>query len=295
MRRGGPVFAAAIVALALPSVTAARAASACTSTAWREVGRNEFVAPLGAIRSQGATSNGTGWWFSWQGGLSRSDNHYRPTVVNPIAIPPDLIAAGSDHIGDIDLYRNRAGALRVIAPIEDGGLLPTGKPEYQHPWLVFYDATTLQPTGRRYELPQALHTAGVPWVAVDQAHQQAITAEWDDTTLLNVWAIEDGMRLVKQIPLSRTLGRIQGAKVWKGWLYAARDDDQKSIVRINLATGAVEDLYQLGETGEQEGIAVTRTADGALLHVLFVHGSVDDPTHFGVAIHHIAPPCGSHL
>ena len=278
---------AAVVALLASLLGGSMAVTGPCTSAWRDVGHTDFASAVGAIRSQGVTTDGQQWWFSWQGGLSRANNAYNTILASPIAIPPALAAAGSNHIGDIDFDRGR-----LIAPIEDGHLAGVGSgPEYQHPWLVFYNAKTLLPTGARYELPQSLQRDGVPWVAVDHAHHLAITAEWDNTKVLNFWAIDNGMHLVRQLPLARTVGRIQGAKVLGDWLYAARDDDLKSVVRINLSTGAVEDLYQFRYVGEQEGIAIRHTADDALLHVLVILGSATDPTHFHVSLHHLAPPC----
>jgi hypothetical protein len=272
------------------SVPAAHAAGPCTAN-WREVGATTFQHPISLTRSQGLTTDGTRWWFSWQYGLSRAAAGYLPTAVNPMAIPPKLALAGSNHIGDIDLVTDVHGTPRILAPIEDGNP-PLGGPEYQHSWLVFYNANTLLPTGERYELPHALHLAGVPWVAVEHEARLAITAEWDNTSVINFFSIDQGMALHHQLPLSRTVGRIQGAKVWGDWLYASRDDAAKSVVRINLDSGLVEDLHQLGYAGEQEGIALRPTADGAFMHVLFIHGSTSDPAHLKVVLHHLAPPCG---
>ena len=36
---------------------------------WREVGVTYFPAPQGLLRSQGMTTDGKSWYFSWQGGL----------------------------------------------------------------------------------------------------------------------------------------------------------------------------------------------------------------------------------
>lgn len=282
------VVAMGAVVLPRPATaTAAPISDTCPggSPTWREVGETNFSGILiGGSKSQGIATDGTRWWFSWQYGLSRTGPTYRLQAFSPIAIPPDLLIAGSSHIGDIDYDHGH-----IVAPIEDNPQV--GGPAYQHPWLVYYDPTTLLPTGERYELPQALQIAGVPWVAIDHAHHLAITAEWNDTTVLNRFDLDHGMQRVDPLPLSRTLGRIQGAKVWGHWLYASRDDAHKSVVRIDLNSGAVEDVYQVNLVGEQEGIAVRPMADGSLLHVLFVHGTVDDPAHFHVTLHHLAPSC----
>jgi hypothetical protein len=55
---------------------------------------------------------------------------------------------------------------KVYAPIKDGTKRPDGT-RYLHPFIALFDAQTLRFTGEAHELPQALHTEGVPWIAVD--------------------------------------------------------------------------------------------------------------------------------
>src|SRR5207248_2535601 len=90
------------------------------------------------------------------------------------------------------------------------------------------------------------------------------------------------------------LSRIQGAKVYKGALYATRNDDAKSVFKIDLDTGVVTKLFSLNPTepSELEGLAIRHTPDGALLHVLLV---VDNDTkdlntlpNIHVEFHHFA-------
>jgi hypothetical protein len=282
------VVAGAVLVLSSAVVPSPAATPGCPDPTWHVVGQDKFPSLIGGSRSQGVTTDGRRWWFSWQGGLSRTNAEYLLTGAMLVAIPPDLIMRGSNHIGDIDIDRGR-----LIAPIEDGGPLvgESNKPEHRHPWLVMFDPVTLLPTGERYQLPRRLQRDGVPWVAVDHVRRRAITAEWNDAVVLNEWDIDHGMRLARRLPLARPVGRIQGAKVWGRWLYASQDDEAKSIIRVDLTSGAVETLYQLGFEGESEGIAVWPTPDGALLHVLFVRGSIDDLLHLRTTLYHLAPRC----
>lgn len=242
---------------------------------WREVGVTYFPAPQGLLRSQGVTTDGRSWYFSWQGGLEHTTDTYLETAAMPMAIPPALAAQGSNHIGDIDYYQ---GAL--VVPIEDG-------PNYLHPYLARYDATTLLPLS--YDPVSAqLQPDGVPWVAVDARRGEAMTARWDNPSQINVFDIGDHMRFLRAIPLQQPLSRIQGAKLLDGALIAAVDDTAKSVYRIDLSTGAATKLFSLNQVGELEGISVRPTPDGAILHVLFIRGSLRDPQNAQVSLHHWA-------
>src|SRR2546421_1511607 len=74
MRRALTVLAAALC-LAAPASAAARC-----STGWSLVGTDTFRGQDALVRSQGATSDGDGWVFSWQGGLERTRDDFTPTA-----------------------------------------------------------------------------------------------------------------------------------------------------------------------------------------------------------------------
>jgi hypothetical protein len=57
---------------------------------------------------------------------------------------------------------------------------------------------------------------------VDAARGVFYTAEWNNTKVLNVFDLHT-FKLIRTVPLSQTLGRIQGAKVYHGMLYAFAD------------------------------------------------------------------------
>src|SRR2546423_1510125 len=305
MRRTAIVLVA-VFSLLVP-VADARAAGACT-VGWKLVGADVFRFHDALMRSQGVTTDGDGWIFSWQGGLERTLDDYTPTALG--TLPPDLAVApslgpngenhvGDNHIGDIDYY----GGL-IYAPVEDGGEsagpLRLNDPEYQAPHVALYDARTLAYTGTSYRMDVAISEAGVPWVAVDGPRRQGYTAEWDMPH--DRFSVSDlGMPFRRFLPLrypaSRASGShlsgIQGAKVSGHTLYASRDDADKTVFSIDLRTGEVTKLFSLqpGVPAELEGLAVRKTPDGALLHVLIVLDNQlpQDATKIRVSFDHHAP------
>ena len=221
---------------------------------WAEKSFETFGTAASAARSQGVTSNGTAWFFSWRLGLERTDLSFNTTKSNTLAIPLALGLAGSNHIGDIDLNGNT-----LWVPIEDGSA-------YQHPYLVEYDATTLT-AGTQHLLSNTMLTKGVPWVAVDGPRAALYVAEWDPTPQLFVLSLATAA-YSKALAIRPTLGRIQGGKVFEGSLYASLDDTAKSIFKINLDTGTAQSLFTVSGAlgGEEEGLAFLARPDGTLLH-----------------------------
>jgi hypothetical protein len=305
-----PIAALAAVALLAP---AAGATAAKCPASWKLVGSNSFTGADALVRSQGVTTDGRSWIFSWQGGMEHTTDGFTPTAVG--AISPQVVPSASPdgtnhvadtHIGDVDYYNGL-----IYAPEEDGGEgegpLQFNNPEYQEPHVALYDAQTLAYTGVSYALPVDISEAGVPWIAVDAAHRQVITAEWDmPHDRLNEWDLQMHFKrnLALRYPASLGAGfhlsRIQGAKVWGHTLYATRDDADKTVFSIDLRTGAVTKLFSLHPStpdAELEGLSVRPTADGALLHVLIVLDNKlpDDATQIHVDFDHYAPvgskPC----
>jgi hypothetical protein len=296
-----------VACLGLLAVAPAAADARCPVT-WKRVGADTFHGQDALMRSQGVTSDGSSWTFSWQGGLSRTDDAFVPSAIG--TIPPQLAVApslgtdgsnrlGDNHIGDIDYY----GGL-IYAPVEDGGEslgpVEVNSPEYQAPHIALYDAKTLLYTGTSYALPVELSEAGVPWVAVDGRRREVYTAEWDmPHDRLNVWDLQMHFKRFVQLRYPTSLGggfhlsRIQGAKVLGHTMYATRDDSEKSVWSIDLRTGEVTKLFALkpGGSAELEGLAIRRTADGALLHVLIVldNDLPADATQIHVDFVHYAP------
>jgi hypothetical protein len=225
--------------------------------AWSEGPADTFEVLLDSLyRSQGVATDGRSWFFSARNHLQRTTFAFEVQAENESPIPQALRALGGNHIGDIDVYDGL-----LYAPVEDG-------PEHLHPTIVTYSADTLEPTGDVYPISTDLLTKGVPWVAVDGPRRRVYTAEWDPTLHINVLDLDADLAFVKTIELSSPIGRIQGAKVFGGQMYASSDDDQKTIYKIDLDTGAVLTLFTLGTTGsEVEGLALLSSPGGARMRI----------------------------
>jgi hypothetical protein len=300
-----------LLALAIAAGSADAGVVRC-ATSWQLKSTDSFQGADALLRSQGVTTDGRGWFFSWQGGLERTLDDFTPMAVSPIApqfvpsVNPDGTNSVADtHIGDIDYYNGL-----IYAPEEDGGQgvgpLQLNNPEYQKPHIAIYDAQTLAYTGTSYPLDVAIHHAGVPWVAVDARRRQVYTAEWDmPHDRINVFDLQ--MHFKRFVPLvySSSLGngfhlsRIQGAKVWGHMLYATRDDAAKTVFSIDLRTGSVTKLFSLNPTTsdtELEGLSMRPTGDGALLHLLIVVNNKlpDDAQNIHVEFRHYAPVRPAH-
>jgi hypothetical protein len=251
-------FSASLAALIAIAIFTAPQAAAEPITGWQETGARAFKGEEAFIKAQGIASDGNRIFFSWNFGLHSTTLDYGTVLADNRfdAIPEDLKSLnGLNHIGDIDHFEGT-----VYAPIEDG-------PRYLNPFIVTYDGDTLQPTGERFELDRDLLTEGVPWVAIDAARKVAYTAEWNDTKVLNVHRLSD-FAITSTVQLSREIPRIQGAKVYKGMLYAARDNGtEKSIEAIDPESGQVTNVFDrnLGTGFEAEGIAFLSNASGTTM------------------------------
>ncbi len=244
--------------IAIACFNSAQAAAAEPVTGWTEIGSREFIGEEAFIKAQGIASDGGRVFFSWNFGLHSTSLEYDTILADNRydAIPENLKSLkGLNHIGDIDYFEGK-----VYAPIEDG-------PAYLSPYIVTYEADSLQPTGDAFELDHDKLTEGVPWVAIDAPRRVAYTAEWNDTKVLNVHRLSD-FAITATVPLSREIPRIQGAKVYKGMLYAARDNGaEKSIEAIDPETGQVTNVLDrnLGNGFEAEGIAFVNNATGTTM------------------------------
>jgi len=210
------------------------------SEEWVEDSRVTWTGLDAEQRTQGAAWDGAGWLFSWELGLSRTDAAYDVIAKAPAAIPAAMyLQYGTNHIGDIDVLDQT-----LYAPMEDG-------PAYAHPRVGFYDAQSLS-FRSSVALDHALQPDGVPWVA--QWNGQLVSSAWNPAPSINLYGM-DGSPL-RTIPLRPALGRIQGAKVVNGMLYAALDTTPKAVFKVVLETGTALQLFELSDMGEQEGIAV---------------------------------------
>jgi hypothetical protein len=221
------------------------------SEMWNQIGQESWTALVAGKRAQGVATDGTNWYFSWQYGLSKTDMSYNDIMANNLAIPPLLQTAGSNHIGDIDFWNGT-----LYAPVEDGSA-------YEKPYIVLYDNELN--AGTTYPLSNILLTAGVPWVAVDGPAGLLYVAEWNPTPGIYEYALAT-VTYQRTIPLYPALGRIQGAKLFEGAMYANSDVTEKTTVKIDLETGINQPVLVLDTTGEMEGLAFLSLPDGSVLH-----------------------------
>lgn len=212
----------------------------------------------GAFRTQGITTDGHEWFFSWQYGLEIADSHFnsilRNSSIQPPAhitpgIPPALLAQGLDHIGDIDYHD---GIIYASLDATNG---------YTNGHVALYNASDLSYTGVSYPItgaPSNPHNDIASWVAVDGHHNRGYGKEWQLGNTINVYRLND-WSFYRVLTLDTALERIQGGKVYGEWLYMSSDNSTHSIYRANLHTGHVEELLRLPTPAgrlEVEGIAV---------------------------------------
>lgn len=228
------------------------------SETWAQTGMDTWSDITAERRSQGVATDGTYWYFSWQLGLGKTDLTYNEIMKNNLAIPPLLQAAGSNHIGDIDVWNSI-----LYAPVEDGS-------GYKAPKIVLYDLELN--SGKIYDLSNTLLTKGVPWVAVNGPANNLYVAEWDPTPGLYIYDLAT-VTYIKTLPLIPALGRIQGAKMFEGALYANTDTEAKTTNKIDLETGINQVVSTIPITSEFEGLAFLGLPDGSMMHTLNVTAS----------------------
>jgi hypothetical protein len=237
---------------------------------WQDIAKDTFTGTTAGVRSQGCATDGTAWYFTWRYGLERDDAAFTTQTSSLYAIPPSIAATGSDHIGDLDVFGST-----LYAAIEDSK-------DYAAPKIVLYDATTLA-AGTIYSLSNTLLTEGVPWVAVDGPRGKLYVAQWNPTPAILVHDLAT-VTFERALPLTPALGRIQGAKVFEGMLYASTDDAAKTIYKINLETGTAMALFGIAGSGiEEEGLCFAPRADGSMMHTM-----ADIASALSVELHHHA-------
>ncbi|MEE0981564.1 MAG: hypothetical protein U0K91_07755 [Acutalibacteraceae bacterium] len=218
------------------------------------IAKNTYVLTDYQMSSQGVTNDGEYLYFSGNENLGKADMESGEIfLINANPIPKELKDKGCNHIGGLSYYNGY-----IYAAVEDG-------PDYLNSFIVLYDAETLKFTGTYYELPHELHIEGVPWCAVDIERNYLYTAEWSNATVLNVFSLDD-MSLVKTVPLSEPIDRIQGAEMFNGKLYMSCDElnDMKRIFTLDVETGKVEVCFtrNIGEVFEAEGLTVFADENG---------------------------------
>ena len=254
------------ILLALLAVTGGKA----TAADWQWAGTDAYPifsgSQPGLYRTQGVAFNGTEWLFSWQFGLERTDLGFQslqrtgafvPPAALTSGIPVVLAAQGFDHIGDIDVHN---GVLYASLDSEAG--------DYQNGHVALFNAKDLSYTGQLYTLtgaPSNPHDDVASWVAVDGTAGLGYGKEWRNGNTLNVYNLAD-WSFSHTLTMDRSVRNIQGAKVFDGALYMASHNSEKSVYRVDLATGHVDELFRLPTTAaaynETEGIALRALAGG---------------------------------
>lgn len=218
------------------------------------IAKNTYVLYDYHMSSQGVTNDGEYFYFSGTKNLGKADMETGEIfLINTAPIPQELEDKGCNHIGGLSYYNGT-----VYAAVEDG-------PDYLNSFIALYDAETLEYTGKYYELPHELHLEGVPWCAIDVERNCLYTAEWSNAKVLNVFSLDD-MSLVKTVPLSEPIDRIQGAEMFGGKLYMSCDEenDKKRIFSLDVETGVVEEVFarNIGAAFEAEGMTVYADKNG---------------------------------
>lgn len=244
-----------------------------------EVSKDNVLLIGAAERSQGITTDGKYYYFSSKWGLTKSELDGKTRVKsNPLAIPKELKDEyGLAHIGGIS-YSKADNC--IYAGLEDNKV-------WEYPAVAVYDADTLKFTGRYYILDKALHTRGLPWVAVDNDRGLLITLDHSKkANELIFYDIADNMKYVGSVKLSETVRSIQGAEMYGGMLYAATNDDTQAVYKIDPKSGEVSKYFDrnLTKGSEGEGITVLETADGAVFHAIDM-----GPLFINAFIRHYAP------
>lgn len=244
-----------------------------------EVSKDNVLLIGAAERSQGITTDGKYYYFSSKWGLTKSELDGKTRVKsNPLAIPKKLKDEyGLAHIGGIS-YSKADNC--IYAGLEDSKV-------WEYPVVAVYDADTLKFTGRYYILDKAMHTRGLPWVAVDNDRGLLITLDHSKkASELIFYDIADNMKYVGSVKLSETVRNIQGAEMYGGMLYAATNDDTQAVYKIDPKSGEVSKYFDrnLTKGSEGEGITVLETADGAVFHAIDM-----GPLFINAFIRHYAP------
>ena len=246
------------------------------------VSKNTFVFEKALLMGQGITTDGEYYYTS--GAIAAldltalakftfDDMELVDSHINPL---PDVCTdRKDDHIGGISYYNGK-----IYASVEDSD-------DYLSPCIVVFDCETLECTGEVYDLPAEVYDDGVPWCAVDGETGLLYASKWNDINTIYAYDINDSMKLVKEIPLSQTIHRIQGGEFYNGKLYLSNDIEDngnfKNILSVDESSGNVE-IAALRDVGgdnvEAEGLTFFPADDGSVMHVLDYNKVI------GIFVHH---------
>lgn len=293
------VSQAAIATLLGSSMLTGLTAPAGAEEPWIMVQR-DFFPGADPARGQGVTTDGTNWYFSGTHSLEIADDNFGTIKIDPEAIrsaglniPTEFSAIGLNHIGDID-YANGKLYISLDSSNRDPG---NGNQKYVNPVFAIYDAKTLTYTGEAYRLNPPHGTTDIAsWVAIDAKAGLAYGIAYDNATELTVYNLAD-FSFKQYIPLSQVVDQAQGGKLLNGYMYFATDNDEKLLMRANLATGEVETIGNLKIDGEQEveGLSIRWTKDGWSMNVLNREESTPGSGEEGVGFYKYLRPTGNTL
>lgn len=158
-----------------------------------------------------------------------------------------------DHIGDISVENGK-----IYAPVEG----VSGS----NPYVLIFDADTLEYTGTYYELDAEYLTTGMPWCATDDNYLYSST--FHNPEYIAVYNISD-MSFSHTITLSKPVARVQAGDVLNGKLYLNCDphEGNKTVYEVDVVTGETNLLFDRKITGfdtETEGLCAQENSDGTL-------------------------------
>jgi hypothetical protein len=204
--------------------------------------------------NQGVARIPGGWIFSATDSLWRTDDDLRVLKHISPAIPAAWKAKGFDHVGDVDVVGQY-----IYAPFEQDdyskGQQATAR--YDRDTLQFVDAVTL---------PQNENS----FVTVDPATMIAYTMQHFDGDAVLRYDVAHAWKSLPPLRMSTLLHHTQGGDIALGQLWIATDDARHGVYRVDLRTGAVKLVVEMGHPGgEGEGIDATDLPSG-LLHAMCV-------------------------
>jgi hypothetical protein len=204
--------------------------------------------------NQGVARIPGGWIFSATDSLWRTDDDLHVLKHISPAIPGPWKAKGFNHVGDVDVVGNY-----IYAPFEQPDY-PKGRQataRYDRDTLQFVDAVML---------PQNENS----FVTIDPETMIAYTMQNFDGDSLLRYDVAKAWKSLPPLRMSTLLHRTQGGDIALGQIWISTDDARHGVYRVDLRTGAVKFVVEMGHPGgEGEGIDATDLPSG-LLHVMCV-------------------------
>eukprot|EP00730_Choanoeca_flexa_P007955 TRINITY_DN12416_c4_g5_i1.p1 TRINITY_DN12416_c4_g5~~TRINITY_DN12416_c4_g5_i1.p1 ORF type:complete len:370 (+),score=105.93 TRINITY_DN12416_c4_g5_i1:165-1274(+) len=213
--------------------------------------------------AQGIVTDGSSdrVWLSWQdrlhkGTLTRnSDGSYRSITVEKSNYEA-LANTGADyhHISDGDLIKVKGREELWF------GLEGANWPRTHQAAVVRYDANTLA----FISMHQHPVLRVMAWLAYDTRTGVAYTSDWTNAGMLfkiNVDNVEFDSNPVTITGLKRSLDYVQGGDIHDGILYMLADDEQSTLLQVDLDTMRATYFQRLGLGYEREGMALLDDAD----------------------------------